>query len=91
MSLRAVLRPFPFLLVAGLASVASPPVVALRNVHANVHGVVTCRGTTQKNDYGCRMEVKEGFQPTSLPKTQQGIVHLSKDNVRESFKIREKK
>lgn len=49
-SLRAVLGPFPLLLVAGLASVAPPPVVALGNVHANVHSVVTCHGTTQQRD-----------------------------------------
>lgn len=34
--------------MAGLASVASPPVVALGNVHADVHGVVTCQNTTEE-------------------------------------------
>lgn len=43
----AVFDPFPLLLVAGLASVASPPVVALGNMHANVHSVVTCHNTIQ--------------------------------------------
>lgn len=37
-----MLGSLPLVLVAGLASVASPPVVALGNVHADVHGVVTC-------------------------------------------------
>ena len=47
-SLRAVLGSFPLVLVAGLASVASPPVVALGNVHADVDGVMTCSDTVQR-------------------------------------------
>lgn len=43
-ALGAVLHPLALLLVAGLAAVAPPPVVALGNVHADVHGVVTCQG-----------------------------------------------
>lgn len=42
-ALGAVLHPLALLLVAGLATVAPPPVVALGNVHANVHSVVTCQ------------------------------------------------
>lgn len=42
-ALGAVLHSLALLLVAGLAAVASPPVVALGNVHADVHGVVTCQ------------------------------------------------
>lgn len=38
-----MLHPLALLLVAGLAAVASPPVVALGNVHADVHSVVTCQ------------------------------------------------
>lgn len=41
--LGVVLHPLALLLVAGLAAVASPPVVALGNVHADVHSVVTCQ------------------------------------------------
>lgn len=42
-ALGVVLHPLALLLVAGLAAVASPPVVALGNVHADVHSVVTCQ------------------------------------------------
>lgn len=49
---RAVVGPFPPLLVARLAAVASPPVVALGNVHANVHSVVTCRDNTTEGPAG---------------------------------------
>lgn len=45
-ALGAVLHPLALLLVAGLAAVAPPPVVALGNVHADVHGVVTCQDNT---------------------------------------------
>lgn len=38
--------------MAGLAAVASPPVVALGNVHANVHSVVTCRDNTTEGAAG---------------------------------------
>lgn len=38
-----MLHPLAPLLVAGLAAVASPPVVALGDVHADVHSVVTCQ------------------------------------------------
>lgn len=58
--LSTVLGPFPFLLVAGLASVASPPVVALWNVHANVHSVVTCRSTTQETRKASEITVTKG-------------------------------
>lgn len=44
--------PFPLLLVARLAAVASSPVVALGNVHANVHSVVTCRDNTTEGAAG---------------------------------------
>lgn len=40
----AVLGSLLLLLVAGLASVASPAVEALGDVHADVDGVVTCQG-----------------------------------------------
>lgn len=49
--LRNVLGPFSLLFVAGLASVAPPPVVALGNVHANVHSVVTCHSTAQQRGH----------------------------------------
>lgn len=44
---RTVFAPFSLLLVAGLASVVPSPAVALGNVHANVHGVMTCHDTAQ--------------------------------------------
>lgn len=50
-ALGAVLGFLPLLLVAGLASVASPAVVALGNVHANVHSVVTCHNTMEKRKH----------------------------------------
>lgn len=52
---RALLNPLPLLLVARLASVAPPPVVALGNVHANVHGVVTCHNATQQRELQIRL------------------------------------
>ena len=44
-ALHIKLHPLPLLLVAGLASVTSPAVVALGHVHADIHRVVTCHST----------------------------------------------
>lgn len=55
-ALGAVLHPLALLLVAGLAAVAPPPVVALGNVHADVHGVVTCQDNTTSGGGGDRSD-----------------------------------
>lgn len=60
---RALLAPLPLLLVARLASVAPPPVVALGNVHANVHGVVTCHGTTGRMQITFTVEKGNDINP----------------------------
>lgn len=65
-TLGTVLRPLPLLLVAGLASVAPPPVVALRNVHANVHSVVTWpRQQHKRRDRKVRWVTKRAFGNSS--------------------------
>ena len=44
-ALHIQLHPLPLFLVARLASVTSPAVVALGHVHADVHRVVACHST----------------------------------------------